>query len=203
MILALIIGACGSSTEILGTWTNPNTPSEPYNNIFVTAISSNLLARQSIESDLEMKLQKKGIKAESSFDVMPPGFRAEVDNKDDIISAIQDRGTDAILTVALLDEDSETRYVPGNAMYSPTLWGGYYGRFYGYYSYFNPIMYDPGYYTTDKYYYLEINLYDSETEQLVWSAQSETVNPSSADTFSETFAQLVVDQLIKDGLISN
>ena len=63
-------------------------------------------------------------------------------------------------------------------------------------------MYDPGYYATDKNYYLEINLYDAKTEELVWSAQSETTNPSSIETFSNSFSQLVVNQLIKDGLIS-
>jgi hypothetical protein len=81
-------------------------------------------------------------------------------------------------------------------------YGGYYGRFTGYYSYYNPVMYDPGYYATDKNYYLEINLYDAKTEELVWSAQSETTNPSSIETFSYSFSQLVVNQLIKDGLIS-
>ena len=81
-------------------------------------------------------------------------------------------------------------------------YGGYYGRFTGYYSYYNPVMYDPGYYATDKNYYLEINLYDAKTEELVWSAQSETTNPTSIETFSNSFSQLVVNQLIKDGLIS-
>ena len=87
-------------------------------------------------------------------------------------------------------------------MYSPMGYGGYYGRFYGYYSYYNPVMYDPGYYATDKNYYIEMNLYDAQTEALVWSAQSETTNPSSIESFSKTFAQSVEYQLVKDGIIS-
>lgn len=56
--------------------------------------------------------------------------------------------------------------------------------------------------TTDKNYYLEANLYDAATEELVWSSQSETTNPSSLETFSKTFAQAIVQQMRKDGFIS-
>lgn len=199
--LIALLSACSPSTKILGSWTGPNTPSEPYQRIFVTAISENLVNRQTIENDIDAILVKEGMEAKSSFDIIPPGFKATAENKEATVAAIRAGGSDAILTVALLDQTSETRYVPGTTMYSPMSYGGYYGRFYGYYSYYNPIMYDPGYYATDKNYYLEINLYDAATEELVWSAQSETTNPSSIETFSRSFSELVVNQLIKDGLI--
>ena len=201
LILAIAV-SCSPSTKILGSWTGPNTPTEPYSNVFVTAITENLVARQTIENDIDTYMSAKGVNAVSSFDIIPPGFKASEENKAATVKAILDGGSDAILTIALLDQTSETRYVPGTTMYSPMMYGGYYGRFYGYYSYYNPVMYDPGYYATDKNYYLEMNLYDAKTEQLVWSAQSETTNPSSIETFSRSFSELVVNQLIKDGLIS-
>ncbi|WP_373399248.1 hypothetical protein V8V91_05790 [Algoriphagus halophilus] len=201
LILAFAI-SCSPSSKIIGSWTGPDTPSEPYKTIFVTGISSNLVARQTIESDINTHLKERGVTAVSSFDIIPPGFKATEENKDATLKAIKDGGSDAILTIALLDQTSETRYVPGTTMYSPMMYGGYYGRFYGYYSYYNPVMYNPGYYSTDKKYYLEMNLYDVQTETLVWSAQSETTNPSSIESFSRTFSELVVYQLIKDGLIA-
>lgn len=202
-IILAVIASCSPSTKIIGSWTGPNTPSDPYNSIFVTAITENLAARQTFENDIDAQLEARKVTAISSFDIIPPGFKATEANKDATLKAIRDGGSDAILTIALLDQTSETRYVPGTTMYSPMGYGGYYGRFYGYYSYYNPVMYDPGYYTTDKNYYLEMNLYDVKTEQLVWSAQSETTNPSSIETFSKSFSELVVNQLIKDGLISS
>ncbi|MEN2281191.1 hypothetical protein AAGF08_03570 [Algoriphagus sp. SE2] len=201
LILAILV-SCSPSTKIIGSWTGPNTPSEPYKSIFVTGITENLVARQTFENDIDAQLEARKVTAVSSFDIIPPGFRATEENKEATLKAIREGGSDAILTVALLDQTSETRYVPGTTMYSPMSYGGYYGRFYGYYSYYNPVMYDPGYYATDKNYYLEMNLYDANTEQLVWSAQSETTNPSSIETFSRSFSELVVNQLIKDGLIS-
>jgi hypothetical protein len=64
------------------------------------------------------------------------------------------------------------------------------------------MFYEPGYYVTDKTYFMETNLYDIESNQLIWSAQSETVNPGSIDNFVSTYPQILVDQLVKDGLLS-
>ena len=201
-VLLAAVAACSPSTKITGSWKAPSAKAGGYSNIFVTALTDKLVARQTIENDIDTILKEDGITANSSFDIIPPGFKATPENKDKTVQAIQAAGHDAILTIALLDQTSETRYVPGTTMYSPMGYGGYYGRFYGYYSYYNPVMYDPGYYATDKNYYLEMNHYDAQTEELVWSAQSETTNPSSIETFSKAFAQSVEYQLIKDGIIT-
>ncbi|MCS5489992.1 hypothetical protein [Algoriphagus limi] len=203
LLLSLVAAviSCSPSVKILGSWTSPSKPAEGYNNVFVTALTENFLARQAVEKDLVDLIQSHGISSSSSFEVIPPGFKAKESDREEIVAKIRELGNDAILTVALLDQTNETRYVPGSTMYTPMRYG-YYGRFWGYYNYYNPVMYDPGYYTTDKNYYLEANLYDVASEELVWSSQSETTNPSSLETFSVTFAESIVKQLIKDGLIS-
>ncbi len=201
-IVLFAVASCSPSTKILGSWTSPSTPSDGYESIFVTAITENIVNRSTIETDLDKILNSQNVEAQSSFEVIPPGYKASEDDKERLLAEIKAAGAEAVLTVALLDQTSETRYVPGTTMYSPMGYGGYYGRFYGYYSYYNPVMYDPGYYTTDKNYYLEINLYDINTEELVWSAQSETTNPSSIESFSAAFSELVVGQMLKDGVIT-
>ncbi|NVK49628.1 MAG: hypothetical protein HWE09_07645 [Cyclobacteriaceae bacterium] len=200
-LFIILITACSPSVKILGSWTSPNKPATGYNSVFVTALTENLLARQAVEKDLVNLIQSKGITASSSFEVIPPGFKAKESDREAILQKIKEMGNESILTIALLDQTNETRYVPGTTMYTPMRYG-YYGRFWPYYNYYNPVMYDPGYYTTDKNYYLEANLYDVATEELVWSSQSETTNPSSLETFSRTFAESIVKQLVKDGFIS-
>jgi len=196
----IVLGSCSPSVKILGSWTSPSMSTTGYDDLFVTALTDNILARQTVEQDLDNLLNEKGVNAQSSFNILPPGFKTSGVDKNEVLQKIKALGSDAILTVAVLDQTNETRYVPGTTMYSPMGYG-YYGRFWGYYSYYNPVMYDPGYYTTDKNYYLEANLYDAETEELVWSSQSETTNPASIETFSKTFSETIVSQLIKDGLI--
>ena len=101
-------------------------------------------------------------------------------SKDEVLEMIRKNGQDGIITIALLDEKVETRYVPGTT-YSPMRYGGYYGSFGGYYGYYGSTFYDPGYYTTDKSYIVETNLYDTGTETLAWSAQTETFDPSNPE----------------------
>ena len=79
---------------------------------------------------------------------------------------------------------------------------GYYGTFWGYYNTWHPTLYSPGYYQEDKVYFIETNLYDAETEQLLWSAQSETYNPSSLTIFAKTFADVVVSRMQQEDLLS-
>ncbi|TDK42508.1 hypothetical protein [Algoriphagus formosus] len=200
ILIALLISACGTSVRILGSWTNPSKPSTGYQSVFVTALTQNVLARQAVESDLEQLLNSKGVEAVSSFEVIPPGFKAGEERKEEVLNKIRELGSETILTVTLLDQTNETRYVPGTTMYTPMRYG-YYGRFWPYYNTYSPYMYEPGYYTTDKNYYLEANLYDANSEELIWSTQSETTNPTSLEDFSTAFANSIVKQLIKDGII--
>ena len=60
---------------------------------------------------------------------------------------------------------------------------------------------NPAYYAQDCVYYLETNLYDARSEDLVWSAQSETYNPKDLSGFSQVLANQIVNKLEKDGLL--
>jgi hypothetical protein len=129
-------------------------------------------------------------------------------DKDLVLKLIKDRGCDAILSVAVIDVKSETRYVSNSITvgYMPYAgYGPYYGSygmygtgFYGYYNYWSPTLYDPGYYTTDKTYFIEANVYDTETQQLIWSVQSKAYNPSGIEKSSQEYTDILMDQFDKD-----
>lgn len=197
IIPVLLFSACTSSTRITGSWTNPKI-AEDYDNVLVAAMVDNMQVKQQIEDELAEELRSQGINVSKSIELFPPNFSEDQANdKDAMLEKIRGNGHDAILTVALLDKDTETRYVPGSTSYAPaTVYS-----FWGYYTYWYPQLYAPGYYTEDKVYFLETNLYDASTENLVWSAQSESVNPAGIETFSEEFAELTVEELNEDRLL--
>ncbi|MDX5337810.1 MAG: hypothetical protein LPK25_02210 [Cyclobacteriaceae bacterium] len=199
--LSALLFSCSPSTKIIGSWSSPDKPSSPYSKILITGLTSNLVNRQAFEESIAQKLEEDGIEAASSLTLIQVGSAKDEEGMKKALETIRSAGFDGIVTVALLDQTSETRYVQGTSYY-PMGYGGYYGRYSGYYGYYGAMTYDPGYYTTDKMYYIEVNLYDAETESLVWSSQSETTNPSNLEAFSHTFAAVVVDRMIKDGLIS-
>ena len=199
-ILALLF-SCASSTEITGAWRNPKSGKD-VNSILVTALTSRANARQTVETDLADELQNQGVKTIKSFDIMPPTFtEAKEPDKEALLEKIKGTDVDAILTVALINKETESRYVPGSVGYAPITRFGYYGRFGGYYTTLFPSMYSPGYYAEDKTYFIETNLYDAKTEELLWSAQSQTYNPGGLAIFSREFAVQVVERMRRDNII--
>lgn len=204
-VAAIVLAGCAPGTQITGSWKNPDARTAAnINTILVTALTGRTTARQAVENDIAAALEERGYKTIKSIDVMPPTFTGNrTPDREELLSRISDSGADAILTVALIDKETETRYVPGSAGYTPFPRFGYYGTFSGYYNTWYPTLYDPGYYEKEKVYFIETNLYDVETEALLWSAQSETYDPSSLPNFAKEFSEVVVSRLERDELLNN
>jgi hypothetical protein len=205
LIIALITGfwACGTSTKVTSSWRRANATANGYKNIFVTAMSSNIPAKHAVETGLQQQLQQKGLTVERSMDVFPPNFSTQTGQKKQyVVSRIQATGADGILTIALLKEETESRFVPSAGYWNPGLRFGYYNRFWSYYSNWNPYLSAPGYYDNRKIYYLETNLYDAHTEELIWAAQSQTYDPANINDFLKGYIKSIYQQMVKDGLIT-
>lgn len=139
------------------------------------------------------------------MDVFPPNFSTQTgQQKELVLNRIQSTNADGILTIALLKKETENRFIrTGGGYWNPGLRYGYYNRFWNYYSNWYPAIYAPGYYDQQQVYYLETNLYDAKTEELIWAAQSETYDPSSIDSFLKGYVKSILEQMQKDGLITN
>ena len=202
LVITLLLAGCASSTRITGSWKSPDASGKTYDNLVVAALTDNILARQKVETDMQTQLLQRGIRATKSIDIFPPSITGK-DGPDVNLLLEKMRGNeyDAVLTVALVDEKTQTRYVPGNVGYRPITRYAWYGNFRGYYTYWYPILYEPGYYTEDKIYYLETNLYGVAEDNLLWSAQSQSYSPSSLRKAAEKLAEITVDKMAQDNLI--
>lgn len=198
----ILVAACSPGTEITGSWKNPKAGEGNIRSILVTSLTAKTNARETVEADLARALQSKGYQAVKSIEVMPPSFTdGKEPDREALLDKIKGSGVDAILTVALINKETENRYVPGSYTYEPIPRFGYYGRFWGYYNTWYPTLYSQGYYTEDKVYFIETNLYDAKTEDLLWSAQSETYNPGNLASFSKEFSSIVLAKMERDGVI--
>jgi hypothetical protein len=204
-ILALFaVVGCSPSQKITSSWKNPQVTTTPqYKKLFITALVPNPGYRSIIERDIAAAAESRGLKTISSMDIFPATFTKEsAPTKEEVLKKVVAAGADAILTVALVDKASETRYVPGTTVYTPYMgYGGYgaYGGFGGYYGYAYGSMYStPGYYTEDKTYFMEARLFDAASENMIWSAQSEAYNPSKIDKFSKDYTAMLVERMQRD-----
>ena len=208
-VITILFFSCKPSQSILTAWVNPDRPKKKYTTVFVAALMQNNGVKYAIEGDMGAALKAKGFNVVRGYEIFPPNFNKEnMRDKDLVLRLIKNKGCDAILAMAVIDQKSETRYVQGSSIsvgYMP--YGGYgpygtygaYGTgFYGYYNYWSPVLYDPGYYTTDKTYFIEANVYDTETQQLLWSVQSKAYNPENIEKASKEYTSLLMEQFEKD-----
>jgi hypothetical protein len=202
----LFLFACSPSVVVTSSWKNSEMLNSPtrktYKTVFISALTGNVSAKSTVETVFATEIEKKGYKTIKSQDMFAPGLKDKPETEESILQKVKDAGCDGIFTIALVDKESETRYVPGSVGYSPYPMHGYYGSYWGYHSYYGAAMYSsPGYYATDKTYFLESNLYDVATGKIVWSSQSKTVNPSDLKSFSEKYTDAIIKQLEDDGLL--
>jgi len=203
--LAFYFLSCGPSQKITSSWVNKDIgPKKKYTSVFVMALSQNQAARNIVETDLANAIAAKGYKVFKSTEYFTPQFSKETaPTKEAVLAKVSQLGCDAIITVGLVDKTSETRYVPGVSVglgvgYSPFMGYGPGFGFGGYYGYMGSTMYNPGYYTTDKTYFMEANVFDAASEKMIWSAQSEAYDPSTISKFSRDYTTLLMDKLTTD-----
>lgn len=202
--MAAFITGCSPSIKIVGSWINKDRPAgKSYKSVFIAVLAQNMAARSILENDIAAAAEANGIKAVRSLAVFTPVTGVA----DSIVIAafvkkVYESGCSSILIVSLLDAQTETKYIPGSSYnYQPYPYYGYYGNFYNYYSYSFNIISTPGYYKTDKTYYIESNLYDVDTQGILFSIQTKAANPPAIDKSAQKFTETLVEELKSNGLL--
>jgi len=199
----------GPTIKTTGYWVNrEKLPPTPIKSIFVIAFTDNIQARTEFENNLAAAAQKRGLKAYKSIDVVGPvelKYIAPV--KDTFLNKLRRLDVDAILTVALVHADSETKYVPESTpTYSPysyvnySNYGGFspygaYGGFGGYYGFAVGNLSSPGYYETNTKFFLETKIFDLKTDETLLSMQSKATNPKNLEQGSKMYTDNLIEEI--------
>lgn len=154
--------------------------------------------REKMENHLTDDLSAKGINAVSSYkEYGPKSFEGLKENE--ALAKLQNAGVDAIVTIVLLNKEKEKYYVPGRVTYSP--YTIYQRRFYGYYTTIYDRIYEPGYYSERTNLFWESNFYDAESKSLLYSVQTKSFEPGSAESLAHEYGKMIVADMGKKGLL--
>jgi len=190
ILLGLLI-SCGPSTRIVSSWRDPNTviATSQMHKFVVAALLKNEAVRRRTEDKMAALNPGKAI---PSYKIFGAGELKE--NDDYYAQKLKGEGYDGIIVLRLLKVDKDTRYVPGTYPTYYGTWRGYYGAAWGGY-------YDPGYYTTDKTYYVEVNVYSLPKDKLVWSGTTSTINPANGDELFDGVISSVEQKMKSEGFL--
>src|SRR6185436_6602387 len=166
-IIAMLLSSC-ASTKVTADWRDNAYTGKPRKTLVLLATARPTLKRL-FEDEFTRQLKARGVEAVPDYSLDPMN-RPLVD-KEEIAAAVEKIQADAFFITRLVDRKSYETYYPGSVYTTPA------GR-YGWRDY----RATPGYTVQEDILYVETQLYDVKTEQLIWSVMTETRVGSSMES---------------------
>ncbi|MBC7510020.1 MAG: hypothetical protein H7320_14930 [Ferruginibacter sp.] len=192
ILFACYIVSCSPSTKIVKSWREPeaSVTRNAENKTLVIAMVKDESSRHIIEDQLVKRLNNNAV---ASYSIITSDLLKEA-NEATLSEKLKQGNFTHVLMMRLAQLEKETSYVPGT---NTGFYGGY-GRYYGN----GAGMYStPGYYTTDKNYFVETTVYTVSPNKLIWAGTTKTVNPSSMDKAVNEIADVVSNKMKADGFL--
>jgi hypothetical protein len=192
------VTACVPGSSITHSWKAENHITRQFNKIVVLGLLKDESTRQQMEKHIVSDLQRVGYPAVCSCEEYD--LRAfEGLNEHEAIQKLRSLGVDAVITVVLLNKAKEKYYVPGN-VYATPLYPSH-NHYWQYYQNVRSRINRTGYYLTSTKYLWESNLYDLQSDQLIYSAQSTSFDPASTESLAHEYGQLIVNGMIRANVL--
>lgn len=191
-----LAGCSKTTTSIPLSWRNPAVEHAVFEKLLVIGVGENDGARRLFEDTFAKRLAEQGTSAQASWGLLPQSTQLP---EAQIRSAIEGGNFDGVLISRLLSVDQNEEYVPPSTHSVPTSYYGY--GYYGYYGASYAVVHEPGYFKTNTVFRLETNLYSVANSDLVWSGQSETLNPESLTDVIDSMTAAVAKKLKAEKLL--
>ena len=199
--LAVLLAAGCASTTLQSTWMDPGFTGGPFTKFFVIGLSArDVTTRRVFEDIMVARLQAAGAQAIPAWQ----NFRDEGQgNEAAMEAAVAQSGANALLMTRLLGIDTRTNV--STVMVPGPVWGPGFGPgfgpgpgWWGPYSSWQAVPQVTQYQIATA----ETTLFDVKTHRVVWSATSQTFNPTSVQQEAPGLADAVIAALQARGLIA-
>jgi hypothetical protein len=192
IILAALAASGCANSRMQESHKNAQYKGGPIKSVLVLGMAKKHKTREAFEILFSRDLAKAGIKAEPSYKNLPEGTKLD----GNVVKAAADKlGMQTVMVVHYrgLERKMQDPKTPHSGpdysalpYYVPSV-----------YHYVNRSDYSP----TKSYLQLECNLYDTASQELIWTGHSEILDPGNLNKLTDDLAGLVVAQLKKDGLL--
>ncbi len=180
-VLALTATACSTPTTIEGSWRDPDYSAAPLRRIFVLGTMHNQANRRMLEDAYVAALSQHGVQATPSYQV----FQEAQPDREAVRNFLSSQGYDGALVTQFEGMQARSSLLPGADFYYG--YSGWWGTDY--------------YVETDQYLKVETSLWNPRTGKLIWSAASETENPTSSHDAVSSIVNRITKALTNARLI--
>lgn len=187
--LALLALVGCASTTLRDSWTDPDFRGGSFRKILVVGVHPNATERRVFEDLLAEQIAATGAQAIVGYRAIPPGTKMEEQVWN---AAVEASGADALMLVRLVRMDRRTSVTTTVVPAAPV-----YGYGWGYYNAWVAVpevrQYDIA--------TVETRVFDVRSRKLVWSAMTETFEPTSVAKETPGFARVILTELARRGLV--
>ncbi len=188
-ILTFFSSSC-ASTRITNVW-----KAEDYQGkaekIVVIMAAKDAESRKLFEDRFVAELFSRGNNAMQSYQIIS---LEQLPDRDLVKEKIQKSGADTVLISRLVSLKTIESYVPGQRYVVPS-------TYYGWGPYYTVVLADYGHTADTRVVNIETNLYNIQTEKLIWSAHSRTERTEGQQQLIKAFADIMIKKLASDRII--
>lgn len=200
-LFAVALLSC-SNTQLLSSWKASDVMINKYNKVLVLALmgDKDRNLKETLETYVSDKLKNEGIDAATASQQYGPRAFKKMD-QEEAVKTVNDNGFDGVMVIALVDKTKDRNYTPGTVTNTP--YAIVRNRWYNRYVVLYDQVYNPGYYSTATNYILEANFYNTKEDKLAYSAQTKTVDPSSAANLADNFGKTILKDILNKKIVAN
>jgi len=193
-LLPLLLSGCGAKTQITSSWVNEKqVPSS--GTVLIIALSENSTTRRLWENSFVEMLAAEKVQTVASHTVSATPITPD---KEAVLQVIKSAKADTVIITHLIDSTTTVQWHPGTRYYEPA---AFYGGMYRYYNTAYRVVYSPPTTTEHTVVRLETNMYDAATAELVWAAQSSTMDPKLLKTDFESIVKTLIGDMQKNKIL--
>lgn len=204
LLCSLLLSSC-SANKLTSSWKHDSIGQYKMGTVLVIGVARDEIKRRIYEDTFVSSLTEAGVHAVPSYTVTKQSIEPSKEALQEVLTKSQ---ADTVLITHRIGRKEVEAYqrsallIGSNNYYGITGADGYYGNsLYGYYPLIWNSVAPTGSYYEKITVMLETNLYDVKTEELLWSARSESTDPVMTRKYYQKLINLFLNDLKKDNLL--
>jgi hypothetical protein len=175
---------------------------QPFKRIFLFAQAKDIQARVRLENALASSAELRGYPVVKSIDVIPPSLQdTALPSRDKVLKAIDSAGCDAVFAIRLLNKNDKINYKKGGVGYSKVpiihmVWRFVWVLFRQALTTNTKDVYSN---TID--YFILSSLYEVSTQELIFSIDSDIMDPTDVDRFTKAYMADVLQKMENEKIL--
>ena len=188
LVIVMILPGCGSS-RVHVNWSDPDISIDlsKLTKVLVVGYMNSQSSRRNVEDQLSAVFNGKAVPSYKYF-VTPAEEEQLLDKQ------LEKEGFDGGVVMRLIETKERKHFIPGR-------YPVYYNSFGSFYHLSRQQFYYNSYYTIDKLYYIEINVYSFKRNKLIWTGITEIINPAKEKNLVEAVVKTVYNHMKKHGFL--